>query len=268
LISRSLQLQFGGNYSITVPRVVSSASDLEFVAEAAPLPVQMLGLAGTTLTPFKIGGIFSFTRELLEHSIPNAERLTRAVLQESIGLVLDMVLFDANPASSTRPAGLRNGVAALSAAPAGGDAAMFADIKALMAGVQGVGGLNVVLIASPPQALALLLRAGPDFNTRVQVLASNALASGTVMVVAINALAIAADPVPRIEQSRSATLHFEDSAPAQIVSGTTPPPTLAQVATPVRSLWQMDAAAVRLIMEISWALRTMGAVAWVQNTTW
>src|SRR5262249_7448818 len=155
LIRRSLQVSFERNYQITVPAVVSSAGDVAFTAEGAPLPVRQLGVGGASLVPHKAGAIFVFTRELLEHSTPNAERLTRAVLTESVGLALDAVMFDSNAASATRPAGLRNNVVGLTAATGGGDAAMLTDIKALAAAVAGVAGLQIVFVAPPTQALTL-----------------------------------------------------------------------------------------------------------------
>jgi len=99
-----------------------------------------------------------------------------------------------------------------------------------------------------PASAASDLRAGPDFNAKFPVLASNGIAAGTVMAVAVNALAVGADPVPRFEQSKDATLHMEDTSPAQIVSGTSPPPTLAQIAVPVRSLWQSDSVGVPIVV--------------------
>jgi hypothetical protein len=121
LIRRSIQLSFGNNYSVFVPRVISSAGDLEFVAEAAPLPVQQLGIGGVTMTPYTCGGIYTFTSEILRRSVPDLERLTRAVLNESVGLTLDSIMLDANPASATRPAGLRNNITGLTAVAGGGD---------------------------------------------------------------------------------------------------------------------------------------------------
>jgi len=50
-----------------VPTVVASASDLAFTAEAAPLPVRQLGIGGPGVVPHKCGGIFTYTREVLEH---------------------------------------------------------------------------------------------------------------------------------------------------------------------------------------------------------
>src|SRR5262245_32098507 len=164
LIARSLQVSFGANYQVAVPAAVSSASDVAFTGEGAPLPVRQLGVGGVALTPHKAGGIFVFTRELLEHSVPNAEKLTRAVINESVGLALDAVLFDANAASATRPAGLRNGITGLTAATGGGDQAMMKDLGALAAAVAGVAGLQIVFIANPPEAVKIILDAVVDFN--------------------------------------------------------------------------------------------------------
>jgi hypothetical protein len=72
-----LQVSFGRNSQVSVPPVVSSANDVAFIAEAAPLPVRQLGVGGPALTPHKAGGIFVFTRELLEHSIPNTYQAAR-----------------------------------------------------------------------------------------------------------------------------------------------------------------------------------------------
>jgi hypothetical protein len=103
-------------------------------------------------------------------------------------------------------------------------------------------------------------------NARIgyEVLASGALADRTVVAVASNALVSAMDPAPRFELSKSATVHMEDTSPAQLASVGTP----NTVAAPMRSMFQSDSSALRLIMEVSWGLRTSGAVAWMQNVNW
>jgi hypothetical protein len=55
---------------------------------------------------------------------------------------------------------------------------------------------------------------------------------------------------------------MEDTSPQQI--GTAP----NVVAAPARSLWQTDSIAIRCILDAAWALRSTGAVAWVQSATW
>jgi hypothetical protein len=84
------------------------------------------------------------------------------------------------------------------------------------------------------------------------------------MAVAVNALAVAADPVPRFEESNQATVHMEDTTPLPI--GTPGSPNV--IAAPVRSLWQSDSVGVRLIMDVSWGLRATNSVAFVSGVTW
>jgi hypothetical protein len=141
---------------------------------------------------------------------------------------------------------------------------MMKDLGALAAAVAPVGGLQIVFVANPAEAVKIVLRAGPDFNAKFPVLASNGVAAGTVIAVAVNALAVAADPAPRFERSKDATLHMEDTTPLPI--GTPGSPNV--IAAPVRSLWQSDSVGVRLIMEVSWGLRAAGAVAFVSSVTW
>ena len=69
---------------------------------------------------------------------------------------------------------------------------------------------------------------------------------------------------PRMEISDQATLHMEDTAPADIVSGPsgTPAP-----ATPVKSMWQTDSLALRMIMKMNWILRRP-VVSWMTGVAW
>ncbi|TAI60690.1 hypothetical protein [Bradyrhizobium sp. Leo170] len=69
---------------------------------------------------------------------------------------------------------------------------------------------------------------------------------------------------PRFEISDQATLHMEDTNPQPIVGGADP----GTPANPVRSLWQTDSLALRLILPVNWTLRRPGMVAWVQGVTW
>ena len=98
-----------------------------------------------------------------------------------------------------------------------------------------------------------------------RLLMTTVIVSGTVppgMVIAIDAadfVSVGAD-TPRFEVSDQATLHMEDTAPLPIVDGTP--------ATPVRSLWQTDSLALRLILPMNWTIRRPGMVAWIDAVTW
>ena len=69
---------------------------------------------------------------------------------------------------------------------------------------------------------------------------------------------------PRMEISDQATLHLEDTAPADIVSGPSGTPVPA---TPVKSMWQTDSLALRMIMKMNWILRRP-VVAWMTGINW
>src|SRR6266699_6345189 len=61
---------------------------------------------------------------------------------------------------------------------------------------------------------------------------------------------------PNFSISDQAILHMEDTSPVQIGTVATPP----TVAAPARSLWQTDSIAIRMIMDINWAMRRTGSV--------
>jgi hypothetical protein len=69
---------------------------------------------------------------------------------------------------------------------------------------------------------------------------------------------------PRFDVSDQATLHMEDTSPAQI--GTTGTPNV--VAAPVRSMWQTDSIALRMVMDLNWSMRRAGVVAYTTGVTW
>ena len=63
---------------------------------------------------------------------PRSKACLREAIQHDTSVAIDSVLLDANPATVVRPAGLLNGVAALTATAGGGVAAIVGDIKQLV----------------------------------------------------------------------------------------------------------------------------------------
>jgi hypothetical protein len=264
LLARGLQLNFDSRAAIMVPGILSAAANVGFVQEGAPIPVRQFSIAGPTLSPRKFAVISTFLSTIFDYSTPTIESLVRDVLTQSVGLALDAALLDANAGDATRPPGLRNGISALTAStdPVRAEA-MAADIAALVNAVAGVAGSAGALtfVAAPAQAAALRLWAPNTF--RYEVLASSGLASGVVICIAPNALVSAVDPAPRFEISKEATLHL-DTAPLPIGSPGSP----ATVAAPTENLFQLDAVGLRMIMQVAWALRNAGGLAWLQTTRW
>jgi hypothetical protein len=248
-------------YGVMIPTLTASGTGVNFIAQGAPIPVKQFAFSGPTLVPQKIALVLGFTRELFNSS--SADVLVRALLTENFALGLDSILLDAVAGDTTRPAGLRNSVAATTATAGGGLAAMTADLAALAAAVAPIGGTELLFVASPKQYVKInLLRTSP---LPFPVIASSGLADGIVVCIATNALAVAGgnDP-PRIQVSTEALLHFEDTTPLAIGTVGTPP----TVAAPTRSLYQTDGVALRLTADITWAMRATGGISWTQSVSW
>lgn len=258
LLNRGIGLNFAGAASIKVPGIAVPTAD--FVGEGLPIPVVIAPTsAGPTLSPHKLAVITTLTGEMLRS--PNVETMVRQVLIESTGPAIDKVLFSANAVATDRPAGLLNGIAALTPAAAGEKAqAIVDDLQTLALAIAPVAGNgNIALVASPDAAVALTLRL-PQ-HVEWPVLTSASLAAKTVIMVAAHAIVSAVEGAPVIEASQESELHRETN-PQPIVNDT------GTVAVPVGSIFQTDQVALRLKWPISWALRATNGVAWMQNVNW
>jgi hypothetical protein len=186
------------------------------------------------------------TVELIKSS--NVEVLMTDALIRSTSLALDQVLFDANPEDTTRPAGLRYGLTALTAssAPETYDA-LVADVGALTTVVERVTPLAPMFVMSSAKALMTRLR---SFTTLQNVYGSYAFhGTDTVIAVAPDALAVVVGAIPQISAKRSpvAVLGVEDQP---------------------LSTWQTDCVAIKLNWPLTWALRSPSGVAWLTTANW
>src|SRR5262249_42398862 len=212
-----------------------------------------------TLAPFKLAVITTLSGEMMRSA--NAEDLIRQALIESTGPAIDKVLFSASAAGTDRPAGLLNGIAGLTptaSGPAKGEV-LVDDLQKLATAIAPVSGNgNVVLVASPDAAAALVMRL--PSSVEWPVLTSASLAARTVIAVAANAVVSAVEGAPQIDARQETELHRETN-PQPIVSG-------GGFATPVGSMFQTDQVALRLRWPISWALRASNGLAWMTNVNW
>jgi hypothetical protein len=241
-----------------------------------------------TLTPKKLGVISTYTRELDEHSIPAIEGILREAIQVDTGGAIDAVLLSLNAATNIAPPGLRFGVAGLApSALATNFERLVADIKALagalLTATQGHW-RKPVLIMNPQEGLAISLiqpaaaavglfpfsaEIGAGRLRNFQVIQSGNVPLGMVIAVdAADFVSVGAE-APRFEVSDQATLHMEDTDPehivdAGVVAGVTVPPGPGSV----RSMFQTDSLALRLIWPLNWALRRTGMVAWMSPVAW
>jgi hypothetical protein len=249
VFKRSLLLDFAGRASISAPGFSASGANSGFVAEGDPIPVRQLSATPALLTPFKLASIAVLTREMIESS--NAEQLIGDALMRSAGCALDDTLFDVNPATAARPAGLRNGIAALTASNNADSVEAFAeDLTSLINAVSSVGQNGPYLIVvSPGRAVSMALRFIFEASN-VVVLGTNSI-GGDMLAIAPAALVAALDPAPHVEVATAAALHM-DSVPSAV-------PT----AGPRKSMYQTDSLALKIRWPVSWALRDPRGISWL-----
>ena len=249
-----------------------------FVGEGAPIPVRQAGFVSTTISPKKMAVITTMTREITEHSTPQIEQILREAIQEDTSIALDVVLLDANPATTVRPAGIRNGATSAAGTAGGNMAALVSDVKGMLSDLttNTLGNLrNPVWLMNPAQSISAgLIQDGTgQFPFKAELANGNfmgypAIISSTVPV-GVLVLVDAADfmsatgDVPRFDVSNQTVLHMEDTAPAQIASAGTVPS-----GGSIRSMFQTDSFALRMIMDVSWAMRRAGTVIVRTAVTW
>lgn len=276
-----LSLTFGRAGRIAIPtRSATPTIAGSFVGEGMPIPVRQGAFTAQILTPKKLAVITTWTREIDEHSIPAIEGLLRDAIQEDTAVAVDSVLLDANAATAIRPAGLFNGVTPIAATAITGGAfgAIVGDLKNLSGAMIAATKGNIrtpVWLMNPAEINSAKFIVAPnsgDFAFKAELQAGNlngwpVIDSGTVplksvgVVDAADFCMVGAD-APRFEISDQATLHEEDSAPLPIVPGS------GTASAPVRSLFQTDTLALRMIQRMNWAMRRPGMVALVQGVTW
>jgi HK97 family phage major capsid protein/HK97 family phage prohead protease len=278
LSAKGLDLSFGRAGKISIPtRALTPTIAGSFVGEGQPIPVRQGVFTAQVITPKKLGVITTFTREMDEHSIPAIEAVLRQAVQEDTAVAIDTVLLDANPATVIRPPGLLNGVTPITATAGGGFTALVGDIKALTGALLTATRGNVrnpVWIMNPQQVNSAGLTPAPASGVfpfkpvdgklnNWPIIDSGTVPLGT-MIAMDAADFVSAGEAPRFEVSDQATLHEEDTTPLPIVGAGSP----GTVASPVRSLFQTDSLALRLVQPMNWMNRRTGVVQVIQGVTW
>jgi hypothetical protein len=252
VIAQSLKLEWDGAYQINIPGLTIPRAN--WVSEDHAVPVEQgLSSAGAVVDPYKLATIIPLTNEILNSS--NIEPIMRQMLIESIGPALDAALLsNAAGVPGLSPPGILHGVAPIAASASTGLAGMAADLAAIATAIAPASGSGTpLLIAAAPQAVSLALLAPREVWP---VVMSAALPAGTVIGLVPEGLATILG-LPRLDLAKHTTLHMDDT-PNDLLSGS----------TPVRSVFQTDSQALRLIQDATWALRSPSALAWVQGTKW
>jgi len=120
LIARGLSVDLSGVGSATLPGIGTAYPEPSWIAEGAPINAQKPSLTAATLTPKKLATISGLTGELADYSAEDAEAIITDMMEDAVARALDASVFSAAAASATRPAGILNGVTAVTASTAGG----------------------------------------------------------------------------------------------------------------------------------------------------
>jgi hypothetical protein len=247
--------------SISVPGRAVAPVSLPWVGEGAPIPARSYTLNGALLSPRKMGAIVVWSRELQRTS--NAETVFTALLEEDAALSLDAAYFSAIAGSATTHRGLLNGLTTLPPETLQGsnDATMRADIANLAEAVAPASNETLVFIAAPSRASAMNLVIPITLNATV--LPSLAVPATRVIAIDAAALVHAFGAAPDFTAGDEATVVMNDVA-ADIGTPGTPP----VVGAPTKSLFQTAQLALRMLVDIAFAQRRAGAVAFIDGVIW
>jgi hypothetical protein len=249
----ALHVDLGRIASLTIPGRQTSAADAgTWLAEGAVSQVRKYTVLGPKLVPHKLEVTTSMTFEMTRAS--NIEEILRVLLSEAASLAVDAAVLSTTAASPARSAGLLYGLTPLAASTTGGFDSCGSDLGKLVADIASRGGgARAAFIAAPSQATAIRFWAGGQFGTTaandvLPVAASAALADGTVICIEPESFACTFGEL-QFSMSQDSLLHFEDTSPADITSGT------GTLATPVKSLFQTDSLAIKMTLWGDWVMR-------------
>lgn len=284
VVPLSQQHQFSpGVSSIYIPKRTGSNVQAAgtFRAEGSPIPVKGLTFTSQTLTPKNLGVILTATAEMLRRSAMDLASYFQSAMVADTSTSLDAIFMGNTAGSAIQPAGIQNGVTGGDTRPASGsgtNADIVTDLKAMLTAMTQAfmgNNANTRWIMSPKNwytvSMALTATGALQFpetanGTLVQipVIVTQNVADDIVLLVDFSEISMAVGS-PNFLASEVATLH-EDTVPSPISTVGTP----NAVAAPIRSLYQTNSWALRLMMDCDWAkMRSSGlvqqltAVAWV-----
>jgi HK97 family phage major capsid protein len=309
LASRSQQLSFGGYDSITVPMrnpLGATLTEPAWVGEAGAIPLTQFAFGSMKINRFKLAAITTMSKEIMQRSTPSIEGLLRDALTEAYAQVLDAALLSNGAAvAGVRPDGLLQGVTTAAGTAGGGEAAVMADMKTMIAAMTNARlGARPVLIIPAANRLSLSLMMNPlgqrSFADEVsagrllgvEIISSQHVPAATAILVDAAALAVAFD-TPEFDVSDVATVvESNANGTAPTMAATAAQAAIGAVATagqvPVnsgiavagstgaastgfqaRSLWQTYSAGIRMVAPTSWArLRGVAGVQGLTAITW
>ncbi|MCS3742590.1 phage major capsid protein [Rhizobium sp. BK661] len=263
LSRRGTTISLSGTAGVRFPARSAPGSFNPFVGEGATISVRSISLsAGAVLVPHKTAVLSPYTRELAQASMPTIESVIRQGLSDDLSLGVDAVLLGNGAATASQPAGLLNGLTGLTPSAATDPAtaaAAAADLSALAAAINPAPSA-LAFIMNPIQAtsLGLLLPGSAD------LIVSDSVPAKTVIAIDAADFAASADN-GQIDVSEDAS-YISTDAPLPVATGSSG--TAAVTDTPHISAWQMAIISVRVIEDVSWAMRRAGRVSYLTGAKW
>lgn len=258
VMQRGMSISLRPGYDAVALPYLAGRAALAWVGENDPIPVINKLLSAAQVGPLKkFAGIAVFSRELADTA--SGQAIFERLLREDAANALDDAVFGTQSGTDDRAAGLLHGVTPLAAATGGFVGAMEADMIALAAAITTAGAQSVVFVTTPKLAASVMVRK-PELAGMVWP--AIGMPEGRVVAIDPGAFVFASGDVD-IQASANAALHM-DSAPGHLSTAGTP----NTIAAPVRSMYQHDLIALRVILDISFAMRAAGMVAYIQGASW
>ena len=264
-------------FNIKVPRLTTGQSGY-WVGEAKPAPMTSGVFDTVTLGKTKVGAISALTKEQIRFSNISAETAIRDDLARAVVARMDTTFISTAAASAgVSPAGLLNGLSAISANGSGAVADIRSDIQDLFApfAAANISRKNMVLVMHENLHLALMLthdngfRAFPDITADggsilgIPVVASNHVAAGDVIMISASDILLADDGEVTVEMSDETSLEMLDGSLEQDGTDGTGATTAGLV-----SMFQTGMVAIKIERFINWQKARAASVAYIGDAGW
>jgi hypothetical protein len=260
LFQSAMQIDLSGKFSVKVPSIAARTTPI-FIVEGGPMPVAQYSVAATEVGPCKKILIGTAVSSELQSATPGtASAIIGACLARDAEKSLDAIAFSAGAGDAATPVGLLHGVVPLSASTNTGIVGIGDDLGSLRQAIanSNIDASGVIFVTAPKQATTL---SATLFD--YPVLESLAVPAGTIIAIAPDAIAVAADTAPpTVEVTTAAVAQFEDADPLQIVDSG------GVLAAGTRSLFQHDLIGIKIRCALTWASIAPGAVQMIQNVAW
>ena len=243
-----------------------------WVGQSKGIPVTTADFSDVELRDLDVGAIAVMSKKLVRDASPSAEMLIRDALVEAGVQRIDMTAFSADAASAgVSPAGLLNGLSALS--PSGTDAdAVRNDLMSLYQPFltsKNASGLKQIMTPSMAKALQLMRnslgqREFPDIRADGgtlegdPVLTGDNITGGDWILLKPSDIWMIGDTGVEVSMSDQATIE-QDTAP----TGASDTPSAASAT--LMSLWQTNSVGFKMSRSINYAKRRTGAVVYLAN---